>query len=200
MAKTTLTLEVAYDDRVTDPEALAYAADRLMETILSTPGITDDYGKPKFGKFLIAGNANAQAQSQPTVIVEVSGGVLQEAFADSPVRLILLDWDAEGCEPSAANGIFQAGDEVVHVAEMPVTSIDRIVGTNTEKALKAAAISVPGDRDVGIQESKRWVLYNFDTDALFGTKVYSEYDEAAEDAAQANDILVLPLVIRSCVL
>jgi hypothetical protein len=28
--------------------------------------------------------------------------------------------------------------------------------------------------------------------------MYSDYEEAVEDAAQANDILVLPLVIRSC--
>ncbi|MGO9115646.1 MAG: hypothetical protein ACLP9L_41090 [Thermoguttaceae bacterium] len=43
---------------------------------------------------------------------------------------------------------------------------------------------------------RRWVLYDLDTDALLGTKVYSEYSEAVEDAAQASDILVLPLVIR----
>ena len=42
----------------------------------------------------------------------------------------------------------------------------------------------------------RWVLYDLDTDALLGTKVYSEYLEAVEDAAQASDILVLPLVIQ----
>jgi hypothetical protein len=30
---------------------------------------------------------------------------------------------------------------------------------------------------------------------LLGTKVYNERDEAVEDAAQAEDILVLPLVL-----
>ena len=52
MAKTTLTLDVTYDDQVTDPEALASAADRLLETVLSTPGIMEEYGHPQFGELL----------------------------------------------------------------------------------------------------------------------------------------------------
>ncbi len=43
MAKTTLTCEIEYDPEVTDPEGLASAMDRLMETVLSTPGIMDEY-------------------------------------------------------------------------------------------------------------------------------------------------------------
>ena len=37
--KTTLTVDVDYDPAMTDPEALACAMDRLMETALSTPDI-----------------------------------------------------------------------------------------------------------------------------------------------------------------
>jgi len=55
MAKTTFTLDVEYDDRVTDPEALASAADRLLETVLSTPGIMDEYENPRFGEFYVMG-------------------------------------------------------------------------------------------------------------------------------------------------
>jgi hypothetical protein len=50
--KTTLHLEVEYDPAVTDADSLAEAMDRLMETILSTPGILDEYGRPKVGEFL----------------------------------------------------------------------------------------------------------------------------------------------------
>lgn len=57
MARTTLTLEVEYDDQVTDPEALASAADRLLETVLSTPGIVEEYGDPRFGEFFVAADA-----------------------------------------------------------------------------------------------------------------------------------------------
>jgi hypothetical protein len=39
---------------MTDPEGIACAADKLLETILSTPGIMDEYGNPHFGEFLVA--------------------------------------------------------------------------------------------------------------------------------------------------
>jgi len=52
--KTNLTLEIECDAKVTDPEALAYALDRLLETALSTPGVLDEYGNPTFGEFLVA--------------------------------------------------------------------------------------------------------------------------------------------------
>jgi len=53
-AKTTLTIEVRYNPDVTDPESLAVAADRLLETVLSTPEILDEYDNPRFGEFLVA--------------------------------------------------------------------------------------------------------------------------------------------------
>ena len=40
------------------------------------------------------------------------------------------------------------------------------------------------------------MLDDLDADALLSTKVYNERSEAAEDAAEANDILVQPLVIQ----
>lgn len=54
MAKCRLYLEVQYDPRLTDPDSLAVAFDRLLETSLSTPGILDDYGNPQAGEFLPA--------------------------------------------------------------------------------------------------------------------------------------------------
>jgi hypothetical protein len=54
MAKTTLICEIDYDPELTDPEGLASAMDRLMETVLSTPGIMEEYGTPRVGKFFIA--------------------------------------------------------------------------------------------------------------------------------------------------
>ena len=51
VAKTILTIEVEYDPRVTDPESLAIAADHLLETALSTHGIVEEYGEPRFGEF-----------------------------------------------------------------------------------------------------------------------------------------------------
>jgi hypothetical protein len=50
---TKLEVEIRYDPNVTDPEGLACALDRLMETALSTPDILDDYGNPRIGEFFV---------------------------------------------------------------------------------------------------------------------------------------------------
>jgi hypothetical protein len=112
MAKTTLTVDIEYDPELTDPEGLASAMDRLLETALSTPGIMDEYANPKVGEFFVA--------------------------------------------------------------------------------------SMAGDRPPPDDDS-RWVLYNLATDALLTARLYTSYEDAADDAAQANDVLVLPLVCQGIV-
>ena len=51
--KTTLSIEVEFDREQTDAESVASAADTLLQTALSTPGVLDEYGDPQFGEFLI---------------------------------------------------------------------------------------------------------------------------------------------------
>ncbi len=46
---TKLYLEVEYDPDITDPEGLASALDRLLDTATSTPGLLEEYGDPSFG-------------------------------------------------------------------------------------------------------------------------------------------------------
>ena len=53
MATTIFTIEVSFNDEVTDAESVAGAADMLLETALSTPEVLDDYGNPSFGAFMI---------------------------------------------------------------------------------------------------------------------------------------------------
>lgn len=51
-----------------------------------------------------------------TVVVEVSGGVVQEVYSDDHVRVVLIDWDA-GESPGDA---FEAGEMLVRpFATMP---------------------------------------------------------------------------------
>lgn len=50
-----LTLKVTYDPALTDPESLATALDRLLETATSTPGILDEYGNPSIGTVFVKG-------------------------------------------------------------------------------------------------------------------------------------------------
>lgn len=51
MTKARMFVDVSFDERVTDAEALACALDRLMETAMSIPGVLDEYGNPTVGEF-----------------------------------------------------------------------------------------------------------------------------------------------------
>ncbi|MHC4238027.1 MAG: hypothetical protein ACYSSM_07305 [Planctomycetota bacterium] len=46
MAKAILTIEIEFDENVTDADAVGVAIDTLLETAMSTPGILDEYGDP----------------------------------------------------------------------------------------------------------------------------------------------------------
>ena len=54
LKKTTLTVDLKYDPTKTDPEGLACAMDRLLETALSIPGVMDEYANPQIGEFFVA--------------------------------------------------------------------------------------------------------------------------------------------------
>jgi len=54
MIRTTLTVDIQYDERRTAPDALACAMDRLMETALSTPGVLDECANPIVHEFRVA--------------------------------------------------------------------------------------------------------------------------------------------------
>ena len=63
--KTKLWLEVEYSPEYTDPESLATALDRLLETILSTPGIMEEYGDPRFGPCWVTNVALSSRGDEP---------------------------------------------------------------------------------------------------------------------------------------
>jgi len=86
--KTTLTLDLVYDAQITNPESLATAMDRLLETALSPPDIFSEYGDPKVGQFFVA-----PPPATPRVIVDVLGGNVQAVFANMPVSVNILDHD-----------------------------------------------------------------------------------------------------------
>ena len=141
--RTTLTVEIEYNPRKTDPEGLACAMDRLLETALSTPGILDDYGNPTIREFFVA--KETTAPPAPKIVLNISGGVLQDVFGSDPtITVALVDWDTEGCDPSD-NGIVEIPDgrgdtQLANVAEYPVLPLEEFMGTETEAALKAALL------------------------------------------------------------
>lgn len=142
-SKTTLTVDIEYDPAIADPEGLACAMDRLLETVLSTPGIMDDYGNPTMGEFFVA--AETTALPKPKIVLNISGGVLQDVFSSDPAATVMLcDWDCEGCSPSD-DGVVEipggrGGTQLARVAEYPVLPLTDLAGTETEAALKAAGL------------------------------------------------------------
>ena len=249
--KTRLIVDVDYNPDVTDPEGLAVAADRLMETICSTPGILDDYDNPILGEFFVAGPAiDFIAAGPQRVVVNVYGGVVQDVFCSDPhARAAIVDWDNEGRDPSE-DGIVEVqmedgGKTPACVADYPTQPLKNLPGTDVEKALRAAKLAedwfAPSkpepssdsdllamcrqvadtaenwadcfdmkeamavfkelgqkcraavDRYSPRHITRRYVLYDYDEDSLATTNVYDSYSEAADDASQLNNVMILVL-------
>jgi hypothetical protein len=85
----------------------------------------------------------------------------------------------------------RGGTRLATVIDYPVWPLKQLDGTDCEAALKAAGIELP--QTVEQSTKRRWVLYNGDTNELLTTRTYGSYEEAAEDASQVDDVLVLPL-------
>ena len=192
---TTLTVEIEYNPRKTDPEGLACAMDRLLETALSTPGIMEEYGNPTVREFFVAKETAAAARAESRL--EHFRRRLAGRVRFGPGHYAWCWWiGTRKVAVPSDNGIVEitdgrGGTQLANVAEYPVSPLEELAGTDTEAALKAAGLELtqPADRTV----TRRWVLYDIDTNSLLTTRTYDSYDEAAEDANQVNDILVLPL-------
>jgi hypothetical protein len=196
--KTTLTVEVDYDPHLTDPEGLACALDRLLETTLSTPGIMDEYGNPRIGEFLV-GEAVALSPGKSTVVVEISGGALQAAYSSQPpVRVVLVDYDTDGSEDEADVLEITEDDtgqsDCAYVAEYPAMPLSTLGGPLAQALQRTGVLHTDAAAE-GAGDLRRWVLYDFDAQQLLTTKVYASYAEAAADGAAVHDVLVLPLTI-----
>ncbi|NLX98617.1 MAG: hypothetical protein GXY83_20860 [Rhodopirellula sp.] len=141
--KTSLTVEAEYDPAATDPEGLACAMDRLLKTALSTPGIMDEYNNPGVGEFFVA--PETSVPPEPKVVLNISGGVLQDVFSSDPaIAVTLVDWDTDGSARSD-DGVVEisnerGGTQLAAVAECPVSPLADLAGTKTEAALKAAGL------------------------------------------------------------
>jgi hypothetical protein len=200
--KTTLTVDVEFDPNVTDAESIASAADRLLKAALSTPGIMDEYANPRFAPLFVAPDMNSSSQSRATVVLEISGGVMQEAYStDHKISVQLVDWDCDGLQPDPESRVFAVNSvdgptRLAVVTKFATVAMDQL-SSDTRQALRRAGLE-PDEQPEELH--RRWVLYDMDSDSLLCTMAYDSYEEAADDAAQANDILVVPLVIRGITL
>ena len=141
--KTILTVEIQYDPAKTDPESLACAMDRLLETALSTPDILEEYGNPRVGEFFVASETATPPKLK--IVLNISGGVLHDVFGSDPAMVVILcDWDCEGSDPSEDDIVEipdgRGGTQLAAVAEYPVSPLTDLAGTETDAALKAAGL------------------------------------------------------------
>jgi hypothetical protein len=132
MAKTVLTIEVEYDENMTDADGVASAVGLLLDNALSTPGILDDHGELRLGDVVAgpeAATADAsQAASGPYKIFRIP---LEISFTTDPAELddrqgepvatreSLVAWlqDDRACPPLVGKGTSPpsgATPEVLH--------------------------------------------------------------------------------------
>ena len=103
--------------------AIDSKAQELGPYALAPARLTFDYDGER-GE-LTVGSGELQPAGR-LVVIEVSGGVVQDVYCDDPVaRIFLIDWDAEGCtvdEPGIVEVIDDLGRALpVHAAEFPKT-------------------------------------------------------------------------------
>lgn len=115
--KTTLTVEIDYNPKKTDPEGLACAMDRLMETALSIPDVMDEYGNPKVGEFFVLKAAHTHqdrvpADERQVYTFRIGGSLLREQ-----TRLVMkLIADNGGKDKELLEGILSLLEDIADQA------------------------------------------------------------------------------------
>jgi hypothetical protein len=177
--KTTLTVDIDYDPHVTDPEAVASAMDILLATALSTPDILDVCGNPSVGEFLVADPLPIDGQ---LYALRIDADLLRR---QKSLLATLVD--------SALRGALNLGQpQAADLLDGVLSLLDEIADQSDER--RSATAQPEANDESGLR--RRWLLYDLDTDALLSTQLYTSYEDAAGDAAQVNDVLVLPLICR----
>jgi hypothetical protein len=137
------------------PGVNALAVQEDLNLVVALDGHVDAHNSkyrrnPTFGEFFVA-DSKPKRKSAPRVVLDVSGGVLQEAFCNDPrTKLIKVDWDTDGCDPTDA-GIVEITDQngrcrFVSVVEYPALPPARLAGTDVLAALSAAGFEDKGRR------------------------------------------------------
>ena len=103
-----------------------------------------------------------------------------------------IDYDPQQTDPE---GLAAAMDQLMETALSTPDILDEYGNPKVGKFWVAKRKGQPGARR-SRRTQRRWVLYVPDTNALLTTRVYDTYAEAADDASQVNDVLVLPLAYQ----
>lgn len=170
--QTQLILTVDYDPAMTDPEGLASAMDRLLETALSTPGIMEEYGNTAIGEFFVAPTSESGQSARQTTSCEC---------------------EAPGFYCSGVPGVLARVEDgrLVPGAKVERCDLCRRYPTDAAARTRLVELGIAPDE----AHPRRYVLYDFDADELACTNVYDDYHEAAEDADQFDNVIVVTLPV-----
>jgi hypothetical protein len=119
------------------------------------------------------------------------------------LQALLVDFDADGADIES-DGVVEITDRAGRscyaiVGEYPVLPLADLEGTETLAALEAGGLVGPSFLESQHNLHRRYVIYDHDADALLGTRAYRNRPEAVEDAAEFNDVIVLPLFIEEII-
>ena len=164
MANTTLTVDIEYHPEVVPSRWLGVGIDRLLETVLSTPGIMDEYGNPQIGAFFVTADGSCP-------------GLGRRSSWKSPVEcyrrhipptsrpIARFDYDTKAALPTLIAGSRghrsveiasgDGGSQLARVVELPTVSIDQI---GAELA-KPWSVGIAPSPESDLEVRRRWVLY-----------------------------------------
>ncbi|MFH1265217.1 MAG: hypothetical protein ABIK89_05775 [Planctomycetota bacterium] len=131
----------------------------------------------------------------------LDGGLVQHVYSsDLRADVVVVDLDTESSDPGDPDIVEVTNNKgksvLVAVAEYPAEKLEALSGTLTKAALRAAGLQRFIEAAPVSTMMKRYVLYDFDADELAASMVYDTYAEAADDASQFDNVLVIPLVIE----
>ena len=86
------------------------------------------------------------SKSKLIVVLNVSGGVVQEAYTSDPdLEVVIVDWDANGNAPDDVSTFtvdLASGDQTsAFVSALPIYPLAELAGTDVGAALTAAEVA-----------------------------------------------------------
>ena len=74
------------------------------------------------------------------IVINVSGGVVQDVFSSDPTaQILLVDWDVEGVSPDDCDIVALAGDQrYAQIADLRVMPLEELAGTDVAAAIEAS--------------------------------------------------------------
>ncbi len=156
-----------------------------------TPGILEEYGNPVPSEFLVAEQDAPAASGLAAQCEHVAESAPSQADDFLTVR---CDCETPGYFCSGVPGILAHVEAGKLAPDAEVERCDLCQRYSSDVVARARLVELGIASDT--TRRGRYVLYDLDADALASTTIYDNYGDAAEDADQVDDVLVLPFTLN----